>query len=38
MKAKRGQKPLPKKKVKVEKSAFDAVLKRLIDTKPTKRA
>jgi hypothetical protein len=30
--------PLPKKKVKVEKAAFDAVLEKLIQSKPVKRS
>jgi hypothetical protein len=32
------QKRTPKKKVKVEKVAFDAVLEKLIQSKPVKRA
>jgi len=36
--AKRRPKPLPKKKVVVRKAAFDAVLERLIKSKPVKRA
>jgi hypothetical protein len=38
MNGKRGQKQLPKKKVVVEKAAFDAVLERLIKSNPVKRA
>jgi hypothetical protein len=38
MKAKRSFKQLPKKKVVVKKAAFDAVLKKLIQSKPVKRA
>lgn len=38
MKAKRSPKQLPKKKVKVDKAAFDAVLEKLIQSKPVKRA
>ena len=32
------QKGTPKKRVKVEKAAFDAVLEKLIQSKPVKRA
>jgi hypothetical protein len=38
MKAKRSSKALPKKKVVVRKAAFDAVLAKLIQSKPVKRA
>jgi hypothetical protein len=38
MKAKRSPKQLPKKKVVVRKAAFDAVLEKLIASKPVKRA
>jgi hypothetical protein len=38
MKAKRSPKRLPKNKVVVRKSAFDAVLEKLIQSKPVKRA
>jgi len=37
MKAKLSSKPVPKKKVVVKKSAFDAVLEKLIKSKPMKR-
>jgi hypothetical protein len=37
MKAKPSRKPLPKKKVVVRKAAFDAVLEKLIQSKPVKR-
>jgi hypothetical protein len=37
-KAKAVQKRTPTKKVKVEKAAFDAVLEKLIQSKPVKRA
>jgi hypothetical protein len=37
MKTKRVPKQLPQKKVKVSKAAFDAVLEKLIASKPTKR-
>jgi hypothetical protein len=36
MKAKRSLKQLPKNRVNVEKSAFDAVLEKLIQSNPTK--
>jgi hypothetical protein len=38
MKAKPSPKRLPKKKVVVKKAAFDAVLEKLIQSKPVKRA
>ena len=38
MKATPSRKPLPKKKVVVRKAAFDAVLEKLIASKPVKRA
>ena len=37
-KGKTVKKASPKKKVKVEKAAFDAVLEKLIQSKPVKRA
>jgi hypothetical protein len=37
MKAKPSRNPLPKKKVVVKKAAFDAVLEKLIQSKPIKR-
>ena len=38
MKPKRDNKQLPKKRVVVKKAAFDAVLEKLIKSKPVKRA